>query len=127
MYQEGKGIDIDYLAAVKWYKLASENGDVRGERSLAYMYCCGLGVKQDFYEAACYYKKAADRGDSLSQYWMGVFYRTGLGVESADEDKSIYWYMLSAKSGNIDAQRELGHMFYRWGSEGIRDVNHARL
>lgn len=127
MYQEGRGIEKDYVEAVKWYRLASENGDVRGDRSLAYMYSCGMGVKQNFTEAAYYYKKAAEKGDSLSQYWLGVFYRTGLGVESVNEDKSIHWYMLSAKAGNTDAQRELGHMFYSWGSERIKDVNHARL
>jgi TPR repeat protein len=37
----------DYAEAVKWYRKAAEQGDVKAQSNLGVMYASGQGVKQD--------------------------------------------------------------------------------
>ena len=47
MYAEGKGVLQDYKTAVKWYKLAVEQGNADAQTSLGFMYENGKGVPQN--------------------------------------------------------------------------------
>ena len=46
MYYKGEGVAQDYQEAVKWYRLAAEQGDEDAQNNLAVMYQNGTGVAQ---------------------------------------------------------------------------------
>ena len=60
----------------------------------------------------------AEQGDADAQYKLVFNYAGGRGVE-ADMDKAIFWLKKSAKSGNSDAQLDLGIKHYIGKTEGI--------
>jgi len=47
MYNQGRGVTQDYRAAVKWYKLAAEQGDADAQYNLGWSYANEQGVTRD--------------------------------------------------------------------------------
>jgi TPR repeat protein len=62
MYTNGQGVLQDYKAAVKWYTLAAEQGDVSAHNNLGAMYDKGHGVLQDYARAHMWFNIAASSG-----------------------------------------------------------------
>ena len=52
MYDKGQGVPQDDKEAVKWYRLAAEQGDAYAQSNLGVTYEKGQGVPQDHKEAA---------------------------------------------------------------------------
>ena len=48
LYEKGKGVPQDYKEAVKWYRLAAEQGYVKAQINLGTIYSEGAGVPQDY-------------------------------------------------------------------------------
>jgi len=67
MYRLGEGVGQDHAEAVRWYRLAADQGDSSAQNNLGYMYYRGEGVGQDHAEAARWYRLAADQGNSSAQ------------------------------------------------------------
>ena len=63
MYQYGKGIPQDHKTAVKWYRLAAEQGNARAQYNLGVMYGNGTGVIQDYVRAHMWWNIAASSGN----------------------------------------------------------------
>ena len=106
MYRGGKGVPQDDKTAVKWYRLAAEQGDAVGQNALGNMYYTGRGVPKDGKESAKWRTLAAEQGNSQSQYNLGVMYENGRGV-SQDDKTAVKWYRLAAEQGIANAQRAL--------------------
>lgn len=53
---------LDYAEAVKWYRLAADQGYAVAQFHLGRMYDEGKGVEQDRAQAALWFRKAADQG-----------------------------------------------------------------
>ena len=51
MYRNGKGVPQDYKTAVKWYRLAAEQGESSAQFTLAWKYAKGEGVPLDYARA----------------------------------------------------------------------------
>lgn len=64
----------DAAEAVRWYRLAAEQGVVEAQYNLGLMYDNGTGVPQDSAEAARFYRLAAEQGDSNAQNNLGIIY-----------------------------------------------------
>ena len=62
MYDKGQGVPQDYKTAVKWYRLAAEQGDADAQYNLGVMYDKGRGVPQDYKTAVKWYRLAAEQG-----------------------------------------------------------------
>jgi TPR repeat protein len=62
MYDEGHGVPQDYKEAVKWYRLAAEQGDAFAQYNLGAMYAEGLGVLQDYVLAHMWWNIAGSNG-----------------------------------------------------------------
>jgi S1-C subfamily serine protease len=62
MYRLGEGVPEDDKEAVKWYRLAADQGFALAQLSLAFMYEWGEGVPEDFIEAYKWYNLAAAQG-----------------------------------------------------------------
>ena len=67
MYDEGRGVPQDDAEAVKWYRLAAEQGNAAAQYNLGVMYDKGEGVPQDDAEAVKWYRLAAEQGAAAAQ------------------------------------------------------------
>src|ERR1035438_1730651 len=66
LYHDGRGVPKDFNEAVRWFRLAAEQGTAPGASDgqvlLALSYQEGEGVPKDYKEAARWYRQAADHG-----------------------------------------------------------------
>ena len=64
---QDEGIPQNYKIAVKWFRLAAEQGHVRAQLTLGVMYENGQGVPQNDEAAAKWYRFAAEQGNAYAQ------------------------------------------------------------
>ena len=67
MYEKGYGVIEDDKEAVKWYRLAAEQGIARAQYNLGVMYFIGRGVIQDNVYAHMWWNIAAASGDESAR------------------------------------------------------------
>jgi hypothetical protein len=100
----------DYAEAVRWYRLAADQGDAMAQGILGSMYEIGKGVPENDAEALRWYRLAADQGLVFAQTGMGGMYRYGRGVPQ-NYAEALRWYRLAADQGEVTAQNALGSMY----------------
>ena len=111
MYHSGiGGVPQDYQEAARWFRLASEQGDVLGQSYLGLMYHNGQGVLRDDQEAVKWSRLAAEQGNALAQFNLGSSYFNGWGIPQ-DYQEAARWSRLAAEQGNARAQSALGLMY----------------
>ena len=84
MYADGLGVQQNDKTAVKWFRLAAEQGNAMAQFNLGMMYVSGQGVPQDYKTAVKWFRLAAEQGNALAQNQSGyevrqkdkVFHRT---------------------------------------------------
>jgi TPR repeat protein len=106
----------DYAEAVRWYRLAADQGYAYAEYNLGWMYDKGEGVPQNDAEAVRWYRLAADKGYAAAQSSLGWMYDKGEGVPQNDAE-AVRWYRLAADKAHAYAEYNLGRMY-----EGGRGV-----
>jgi len=112
MYSIGFGVPQDDAEAVRWYRLAADQGHDRAQYNLGLAYANGhFGVPQDEAEAVRWYRLAADQRNSDAQYNLGIAYDNGQGVPE-DDAEAVRWYRLAAAQGDDLAMFNLGAMYY---------------
>jgi len=112
-YDDGQGVPQDFAEAVKWYRMAADQGYAGAQVMLGFlgvMYEKGQGVPQDDAEAVKRGRKAAEQGDAGAQNNLGVMYFQGQGVPQ-DYAKAVKWYRKAAAQGSSYAQYNLGWMY----------------
>jgi TPR repeat protein len=62
MYRSGLGVTQDLATAVKWYRLAAEQGNSNAQLNLGIIYEYGLGLPQNNLMAHAWYQMAANNG-----------------------------------------------------------------
>ncbi len=117
-FSNGGGFPKDYSQAVKWARLAAEQGNSRGQNILGVSYARGQGVPQDYVEAVKWYRKAAEQDYAKAQCNLGFCYYRGQGVPQ-DFVQAAVWWRKSAEQGYAIAQYAIGFIYY-WG----RGVDH---
>lgn len=110
MYEYGYGVEADIQEALRWYRLAADQGLSQAQNSLGFMYILGLGVKCDAERAAYWLQRAAEQGHSGAQVNLGILYTSGRGVEK-DEEEALYWFRSAARNGNTQAQELLASAY----------------
>ena len=94
--------------ALKWYRMAAENGHKAALFDLAEGFAFGAWfARQDFAEAAKWYRKLAEQGDPMGQGMLGWLYATGRGVPE-DRKTAVEWFRKGAAQGNAEAQYGMG-------------------
>ena len=63
MYDTGRGVPQDYAEALRWYRLAAEQGNTSAQFRLGVAYGTGRGVPQDYVSAHMWLNLAAATGD----------------------------------------------------------------
>ena len=61
MYTKGEGVPENDTEAVKWYRMAAEQGIASAQYNLGVMYANGQGVPQDYVQAHKWVNLAASR------------------------------------------------------------------
>ena len=103
MYANGKGVPLDYAEALKWYRMAADQGHAKAQNNLGFMYFNGKGVPQDYAEALKWYRMAAEQGNAEAQRNLGNRYATGQGVPQQDYVLAHMWCNLAAAQGDESA------------------------
>ena len=91
-------------------KKAAEQGDVKAQFYLGFMYAQGDGVPEDDAEAVRWYQMAAEQGFVNAQYNLGIMYDQGDGVPE-DDAEAVRWFQMAAEQGQAGAQSILGFMY----------------
>jgi uncharacterized protein len=125
IYGNGLGVKQDYVAALTWFRKASDQGDAKAQYALGTMYFEGKGVRQDFKAAAALLRKAADQGLSDAQYALGTTYFEGKGVRQ-DFKAAAALLRKAADQGYAAAQNNLETM-YENGVGVTRDYVQAHM
>ncbi len=107
---EGKGVSQSYKEAIKWYRLAAQQGDALAQVKLGIMYETGDGIAQDYKEAIMYYRLAAEQGDAQGQLYLGAMYHSGKEVQLDYQEAARLW-KLAAEQGDAGAQSLLGFIY----------------
>ena len=98
MYARGRGVPKDHAEALKWFRMAAEQGHAKAQFNLGVMYARGRGVPKDGAEAVKWYRMAAEQGDARGQYNLGIKYARGRGAPK-DDLRAYAWYNLAAEQG----------------------------
>jgi len=80
MFKFGIGVPKNDTEAVKWFRLAADQGYKWAQHDLGNMYYTARGVPQNYPEAMKWYRLAADQGHLPAQYSLGKGYALGEGV-----------------------------------------------
>jgi TPR repeat protein len=98
-------IERDYREAVRWYRLAAEQGQLEAQLNLGNILYKGLGgLPQNYAEAAKWFHLAADQGDATAQSKLGAMYDNGEGVPQ-DYAVAHMWFNLAAAQGDQDGAK----------------------
>jgi TPR repeat protein/SpoVK/Ycf46/Vps4 family AAA+-type ATPase len=101
----------DEREALRWFRLAADQGHALAQCRLALAYANGLGdVPKDEREAVRWFRLAADQGLAEAQFALGGMYVSGLGVPR-DAPAAVRWARLAADQGHALAQFALGMMY----------------
>ena len=114
-----QGVLKDNAEAVRWYRLAAEQGFAAAQLNLGNMYTNGQGVlKERRYVDA-------EQGLANAQFMLGNMYASGRGVLE-DDAEAVRWYRLAAEQGLVDAQFMLGNIYGAGSSVPQDDPEAAR-
>jgi hypothetical protein len=72
MYRNGDGVPQDYKAAVKWYRLAAEQGDADAQSNLGSMYGNGMGIIQNNVYALMWWSIAVTSGVKSARKYIDI-------------------------------------------------------
>ena len=62
MYDQGEGVAQDYTEAMKWYRLAADQGNAAAQNNLGAMYINGEGVRRNYVQGYMWLSLAAKQG-----------------------------------------------------------------
>ena len=93
----GRGVELAGAEAVRWYRLAADQGHAAAQLALGNAYKNGQGVPQDDAEAFRWYQLAVEQGHFRAQIDLAKNYLEGFGV-SQDYELAHIW-----------ANRAVGH------------------
>lgn len=107
---EEEYLPSNYDVAKSWYQKKAEQGQVKAQNHLGWMYGNGYGVAQDNVLSAQWYAKAAAQNDAKGQYHLGFMFEQGLGVLK-DYVTAIEYYKKAADQGYVEARFRLGFLY----------------
>jgi TPR repeat protein len=122
MYFRGDGVLQDHEEAIKWYRLATEQGNGLAQMGLGLAYISGEGVTRDYEEARRFLTLSAEK-EPHAQYTLGaLYYEKGTktmdfdckdGLTSKDTSATSFGCLVSAHKWlnisitNLDARTKM--------------------
>ena len=110
LFQRGQkyASEQNYIEAVKFYRMAAEQGNAEAQNSLGYCYGNGLGIEKDLIESAKWHRLSAEQGNGDGQYNLALLYSEVWG-RSTD---AITWFQKAANQGHTEAQTSLALRYF---------------
>ena len=93
--------------ALRWFRMAAEHSDDRGQFLVGKAYYDGDVIKQDYNQATKWFTLSAEKGYAIAQYYLGHMYYHGNGVPR-DLDEALRWFGLSVDRECNEARIALG-------------------
>ncbi|MFG6485477.1 tetratricopeptide repeat protein [Roseateles sp. BYS78W] len=115
-FDYGRGAPRDGKEAMKWYRLAADQGLAEAQNSVG----SGLQADKRFAEARPWYEKAAAQRHALATNNLAYLYDLGLGVPQ-DRQKGFELYLKAADLGWAEAMWNIANM-YGAGQLGEKDL-----
>lgn len=109
MYWSGRGFPKNNEEAVRWYRLAANQGDSFAQRYMGISYLTGTGVAVDEPGARNWFLRAAERGDATAQTFAGQMLIEGKGG-AADYALGLHWLSRAADQGDQFAKANLAEL-----------------
>lgn len=94
MYENGRGVGVDYEKVPQYFQIAAENGDITSQYYTGRCYEYGVGVDVDYAKAMEWYELGASCEESLgadSMRGIARLYEEGKGVEQ-NQELADEWY-----------------------------------
>jgi TPR repeat protein len=124
MHFVGYGVPADAEAAVRWFKVAVQQGHIPAAKIAGDIYFNGYGVERDVKEAERYYRVAAEFGYAPAKVALGDLYYYGDLTGSPDVAMALTWYASAAQTNDPGALYALAHAYD--AGEGVpRDAEKA--
>jgi localization factor PodJL len=111
-YAEGRGTQVNYEEAIKWYGRAADKGIVLAMFRLGTLLEKGLGTQKDPDAARRYYVQAAERGNAKAMHNLAVLDADG-GGRGPNYKAAGNWFKKAAERGIADSQYNLGILYAR--------------
>jgi tetratricopeptide (TPR) repeat protein len=116
-------VDKNYSEAMRWYRMAAEQGDAAAQISVGSLYADGRGVPQNYPEAMQWFRKGADQGNPAAQDDVGSLYAKGWGAPQ-NYSEAMQWFRKGAEEGYPAAQNNIGSLYVN-GRGVPRDYSEA--
>ena len=116
MYEQGKDLPQDHLAAIDWYRKAAQSGDPSVRVKLA-NFLIIQGGEPNFREALQSCLEAGKRMYSPGALCAGLLFEKGIGSDQ-NLSEALKWFERSAQLGNAKAMVILGERY--WDGVGVR-------
>lgn len=113
IYQTGdKDTPVDPVEAVKWYRMAAEQGFDTSQFNLGGMYIKGSGVQKDSTEAIKWLRKCAE-GNGAAYHLLPLLFEDF--EKSFPQERAEYAVLVRmvAEKGKMIGQQMLGILYYR--------------
>jgi Sel1 repeat len=104
------GIEVDVVAAAKWFEKAAEAGHVESMTELGLCYELGCGVEQSDEQSLDWYTKAANLGHATAKFSVGEAFEEARGVPQSDQEACL-WYHRAALAGDADSKKALRRLY----------------
>lgn len=90
----------DDAEAVRWFRMAAEQGHAGAQFNLGLMYAEGRSVPEDHAAAVDWYRMAAEQGHAEAQTNLGIMYAEGQGV-TKDDVEATRWFRKAARQVQV--------------------------
>lgn len=114
IYYSGKYIEKNYSEALKFLKVAAEQGHSASQEYVADIYYDGCGTEVDYVEARKWYELAAKNNRAYAFKQLGFIYYYGEGVQEND-DEAFKYFSLAAGLGHNRSKYMLHHFYFADG------------
>jgi hypothetical protein len=111
-----QGVDRNPAEAIRYFKIAANQGSVKAQNALGIIYSSGELVPINEAEAAKWFRMAAESGDAGAEVTYASCLIEGSGV-TKNPTEAVTWYLKSAMQGNRDALFSLGRCYGK--GEGV--------
>ena len=114
-YDGNRGFEQSFEKAVRYYKMAAENGSRQAQENLGYCYYYGRDGEPDYEKAFHYFALGAFDGHLISLYKIGDMYLNGLYV-AKNEKEAFFIFMRCIETMTEEAEgRVAGPVYLRLG------------
>lgn len=100
----------DHQEALKWYKLAAEQGHVHAQYAIGLLYTFGPSIEINYAEALKWHLLAAEQEHPSAQYSVGWLYDSGGYGVKRNYLEALKWFKKSCNNGNEKACRAYERM-----------------